>query len=215
MSSSRQTALVMTLPLVVILAGGEGRRIGGGKAVRSLGGEPLIERAIRAGRLWSDDVRLSLRTPEQISNINLPILIDDPDIAGPLAGLWAALLAARDAQRHLALTIACDVPFLPADLDQRLLAGIGEELAAVATSGPNLHPTCALWRVEANDQLATYASSGHRSLIGFAEQVGCTRVQCSEAELFNVNSLADLAEAERKLASEIPPLISPPASTRF
>jgi molybdopterin-guanine dinucleotide biosynthesis protein A len=41
---------------IVILAGGEGRRIGGGKPMRMLGGETLLDRALAIGRRWSDDV---------------------------------------------------------------------------------------------------------------------------------------------------------------
>ena len=41
---------------IVILAGGEGRRIGGGKPERLLGGETLLDRALRSARDWSDDV---------------------------------------------------------------------------------------------------------------------------------------------------------------
>lgn len=193
----------MTPPLVVILAGGEGRRIGGDKPLRMLGGERLIDRVLRLGRLWSDDLRLALREPEQVPCSGVLILVDDPAIRGPLAGLKSALQAAREARRGFALTIPCDVPFLPPDLGAGLHAAIGPRLAAVAATGPDLHPTCALWRTEALDRLPPYLDSGRRSLLGFAKAVGFARAQWAADRFLNVNSPSDLAEAGRRLASEI------------
>lgn len=188
---------------MVILAGGEGRRIGGGKPLRELRGERLIDRAVRTARLWSDDLRLALREPGQVPGLDVPVLVDDHNIAGPLAGLGSALQAAREANHDFALTIPCDVPLLPPDLGPRLQAAIGNRLAAVPASGADLHPACALWRAETLDRLPAYLASGRRSLIGFAEAVGFVRVEWSGEQFFNVNSESDLAEAERRLDSEI------------
>ena len=41
---------------IVILAGGAGRRIGGGKPLRMLGGVTLLDRALAIARAWSDEV---------------------------------------------------------------------------------------------------------------------------------------------------------------
>ncbi len=192
---------MMTAPLIAILAGGEGRRMGGGKPLRRLGGERLVDRAERLARHWSDDVRLSLRQPGQVDGLGLPALIDDPGTPGPLAGLQSALAAAREAGRPAVLTIPCDVPFLPRDLSDRLAAAAGP--AALAASDDDLHPACAWWAAETLDALPGYLASGRRSLLGFAETVGYTAVRWPGDRFLNVNSPADLAEAERRLASEI------------
>ena len=186
-------------PLTVILAGGEGRRMGGAKPLRRLAGERLIDRALRRAAPWSDDLRLSLRQPGQLADPPVPVLLDDPGIPGPLGGLKPALAAAREAGRDLLLTIPCDVPFLPVDLGPRLREAIGTRAAALAASGADLHPTCALWRVEALEHLAGYLARGGRSLVGFAETVGFARAEWDAECFFNVNCEADLAEAERRL----------------
>ena len=98
---------------IVILAGGEGRRIGGGKPQRLLGGETparpraAASRAAGRTRCWS-------RTAGS----------DAPGIEGPLGGIAAALALGGDV-----LTIPCDMPFLPADLPERL--GRTSEAAAL------------------------------------------------------------------------------------
>jgi molybdenum cofactor guanylyltransferase len=202
----------MTERLIVIFAGGEGRRIGGNKPLRLLGGERLIDRAVRIARLWSDDVRVALRTAEQLPGLDLPVLLDDPEIGGPLAGLSAALSACRASGRQTLLTLPCDVPFLPDDLSPSLEQQISDRLAAIASSGADLHPTCALWRPEALDHLPGYVKSGQRSLIGFAEAIGSVSVSWDAAHFFNVNEPADLETAEYRLRLEVENLNQGPGS---
>ena len=87
---------------IVILAGGEGRRIGGGKPARLLGGQSLIDRAIARAWSWSVPVLVAAREGGDIG--------DDPAVEGPLGGVAAALALGGDV-----LTIPCDMPFLPDD----------------------------------------------------------------------------------------------------
>lgn len=187
---------------VVILAGGEGRRIGGGKMLRELGGETLIDRALCLAGGWSPDVRVAVRTDAQAGSFAAPILDDDPALQGPLGGLAAALRLARESGREAVLTLPCDAPFLPFDLPGRLIGEIGEAAAAIAASGGKIHPVCALWRVKVLDRLPTYAASGRLSLRGLADEVGYVPVAWPADPIdpfFNINSEADLQRAEEIL----------------
>ncbi len=191
------------MTMIVILAGGEGRRIGGDKPQRLLFGERLIDRSFRIAGQWSDDVRIALRYSGQVQGVNASVLLDDPLISGPLGGLSSALRAARaDGHGHV-LTLPCDMPFLPGDLLARLTAEIGELGVAMAASGGRVHPVCALWRADALDLLPAYVASGQRSLRGFAETVGCIGVDWPDAFFTNVNTPHEFAAAERRLASEV------------
>lgn len=188
---------------VVILAGGEGRRIGGGKPLRRLGGERLIHRSLAQARLWSDVVAVAVRDPVQLARVEAELVRDDPEIEGPLGGLAAAASFAAERERKLVVTIPADMPFLPADLASRLGAALTAECgAAVASSGGQLHPVCALWRVEQLAAIPAYAASGRRSLRGLADAVGFVVVEWPDRPrdpFFNINSPADLAAAERML----------------
>lgn len=68
---------------VVVLAGGEGRRIGGGKPQRQLAGQTLLARALALAGSWSAHVAIAVRHPgqaperlsikwHQVSNQNSP-----------------------------------------------------------------------------------------------------------------------------------------------
>ena len=68
----------------VVLAGGEGRRISGGKPHRRLGGRTLLERALERARALSPDVALAVREPGQAGGAEVEVLTDAPGIEGPL-----------------------------------------------------------------------------------------------------------------------------------
>ena len=185
-----------------ILAGGEGRRIGGGKPLRMLAGMTLIDRALERAAAWSSVIAIAVRDPQQVGSPEVPIIADAPDVEGPLAGLAAALRFARSSDCAAVLTIPADMPFLPDDLPVRLSEAIESRCVAVAASGCHLHPVCGFWRVEALDALPHYLSTGRRSLRGLAEAVGMVAVDWESEPLdpfFNINSLQDLETAERTL----------------
>jgi molybdopterin-guanine dinucleotide biosynthesis protein A len=184
---------------LVILAGGEGRRIGGAKPLRAFGGERLIDRALRQARVWSDLIAIAVRGASQVEPVEA-VLIRDRDIPGPLGGLISGLEFARQNKRAFLLSIPADMPFLPHDLRDRLTAHIGDHACALAASGGQLHPVCGLWRSTALDQVEDYAAAGRRSLKGFAGQLGFASVNWpvdGADPFFNVNTSEDLAEAAR------------------
>ena len=114
---------------VAILAGGEGRRLGGGKPLRMLGDQRLIDRALTKALQWSDLVTVCVRDPAQVEPIDASLLPDEPGIGGPLAGLVSAMKFGDSNGRALLLTIAADTPFLPGNLLERLLAAQARENA--------------------------------------------------------------------------------------
>lgn len=187
---------------VAILAGGEGRRIGGGKPLRLLGGQRLIDRALAQARQWSDLVAISVRDPAQVEPADAPLLTDGAGIGGPLAGLVSAMTYADSNGCPLLLTIAADTPLLPGNLLERLLAEIGQSRCALASSGGRIHPVCGLWRTSAVSQVEHYLATGRTSVRGFAELVGYRSVEWpvgTADPFFNVNSVEELRAAEAML----------------
>lgn len=185
----------------VILAGGEGSRIGGAKPLIRLAGERLIDRALRQAHHWSDTVAIAVRDASQVGEAGAALIMDEPAIEGPLGGLIAAMNYARERGRGCVLTIPADIPFLPGDLLQRLEVAIGANACALASSRGRLHPVCGLWRVSALEQVDSYLETGRRSLKGFAELVSCVAAEWQggpDDPFFNINSAEDFAEAERR-----------------
>ena len=182
----------------------------GAKAGRLLGGRTLLERAMAQAAGYSPLVALSVRTPGQSLAGAVPVLTDDPDLPGPLAGVASALRFAEETAAQTVLTIPVDAPFLPADLADRLRAALAEDIGvALARSGGQLHPVCALWRAGLDDQLRAYADTGRGALMGLADAVGWAAVEWPTQPVdpfFNVNTPQDLARAEALFgASPTPP----------
>lgn len=184
---------------VAILAGGEGRRIGGCKPLRRFAGERLIDRALRQARQWSAVVAIAVRDEAQVGSVDAR-LIRDEAVPGPLGGLISALDFAGAQGRALVLAIPADMPFLPDNLLEMLRANVGDRACALAASAGHLHPVCGLWRTAALDSARAYAAAGRRSLRGFAGDIGFATVEWPVGPrdpFFNVNTSEDLAAAVR------------------
>jgi molybdopterin-guanine dinucleotide biosynthesis protein A len=192
-------------PLIAaVLAGGEGRRMGGVKALRPFRGAPLVAHAVGLARRWTAEVVVVVRDPAQVAGaVDAPLVLDRRDIEGPLAGLAAALAYARDAGAGGLITLPCDMPNLPADLPARLVAGLGEALAAMPLVDGQVEPACGLWRPAALERLAAYLAGGGSSLRGFAEACGFAPV-AFPPEAAQAFAGANTPEALARLADEDP-----------
>jgi molybdopterin-guanine dinucleotide biosynthesis protein A len=183
----------------VVLAGGEGRRMGGGKPLQAFGDGTLIARALELARGYANDVAVAVRDPVQAGGYDARLIRDNPAIEGPLAGLAAALDDARSQGVDAVLTLPCDAPQLPSDLARRLADALTETPraeAAIAASGGQWHPVCGLWRASARDRFPEYLASGARSLRGFAEACHAVVVEWSTAPadpFANANTPEELA----------------------
>jgi molybdopterin-guanine dinucleotide biosynthesis protein A len=175
--------------LGLILAGGQSRRMGSDKALLTLGGETLLDRALR--RLGPQVEGLTISANSALAS-DFTILADEVPDQGPLGGVLAGLAhAKRQGFTHL-VTAAVDTPFFPEDLAARLSAS-GER---VVVRG---HPVFALWPVVLEDDLRQALDQGERKLFHVMARLHFTELALPDAAFFNVNTRDDLAEAERRL----------------
>lgn len=186
-------------PPAVILAGGEGRRIGGDKALRLLGGRPLVSHVIE--RVAPQVSGLAINAPggAALVTLGLPLLPDPAGGLGPLAGISAALHWARGLGADKVLTVAVDTPFLPADLVTRLCSGGSDAAYAVTDDGP--HATTGLWPVSLAGDLDGALADGVRKVRDWTRTIGAVAVRFPDAAaFFNVNTPEDLKAAEARLS---------------
>lgn len=185
---------------VVILAGGLGTRMGGGKSERLFRGRRLIDPVIDLASAWCVPAVMCVREPAQVTQGACGWIFDRPDIDGPLAGLLAAFEWARGECLDRFLTLPCDTPFLPADVLEKLCsASEAGKRPAVAVSNGRRHPVCAVWPAESFGRVETYAAAGRRSLIGALEACGAVNVPWPEGDpdvFVNINTPEDLVRFE-------------------
>lgn len=180
---------------LVILAGGESRRMGTDKAVIELNGERLIDILIRRFSAKADPIFLSAK---QDYGTGLPIIPDDPDApGGPVGAIFtvsAKLLGMRTDVAGF-VTVPVDAPFAPEDLTQRLTA---DGRCAVAQDPERMHPTFAYWRCDVVNAVRATHDHGDRSpsLQWLVRQCASESVTWTDPTQFiNVNRPEDLATA--------------------
>lgn len=129
-----------------ILAGGRARRYGGAdKASLTVGRARIIDRQLAALSVVADDIRIVANDTDRYGALGVRVIPDAILDAGPLGGIYSALI---DARHDAVIVLACDLPFVTAALFERLVIErrAGEEVdAVVPRSGRGLEPLCALY----------------------------------------------------------------------
>lgn len=187
------------------------------KALVELAGLTLLERVMVALAPQIADLAVNLPPDLDLPDLALPVVRDQgAAFDGPLAGVLAGLSRASalsPVPSHL-LTVPVDLPLLPADLVERLAAGIDGPDRIVFAEGPGgAAPLCALWPLSAMERLSAFLADGTQRRVGSflaaerARGVAFPPVRIGEREIdpfFNINTPADLAEAADLIAATRP-----------
>jgi molybdopterin-guanine dinucleotide biosynthesis protein A len=197
----------------LLLAGGQSRRMGSGdKALRVIGGVPLLDLVIERMRPQVETLVLNANgDPTRFSSFGLPVVPDSvPDYAGPLAGVLAGLDWTAEHRRDCThvVSVATDAPFLPRDLVSRLVRGMeksGADLACAASAGQP-HPVIGLWPVRLRENLRhAVVDETVRKVDVWTARHRLTTVPFPSEPIdpfFNANRPEDLATAAALLAAE-------------
>lgn len=184
----------------VLLAGGQGSRMGGvDKGLVSLRGRPMAEWVLeRLGPQVDELIINANQNAERYAAFGYPVFADRiGGFAGPLAGLHAALAVAR---HPLVATAPCDSPFLPADLVERLHAALVAETAdlAVAHTFDQAHPVFCLCRRGVLAHLGAFLESGGRKIDRWYSTLKVARVRFDDQEdaFRNINTRDELRDLE-------------------
>lgn len=203
----------------VVLAGGEGRRMGPGalKPLRLLAGRPMVSYVVDRLRPQVMDLVVVANDPApEFRTLAVPVISDPPDIQemarregrrlGPLAGILAGMEWALEQHPHCGwiLTAPADVPFLPLDLTVRLcgLMHVPEPDVLMVRHGKRREHTLAIWSVKlARDLRRAILEEGMRRVETFAQRYAFEELAWpgNGAPFLNVNTPAELSEAMRRL----------------
>ena len=94
---------------IVVLAGGESRRMGQNKALMPFLKQPLIERVVKRLAPFADELLVISNKPDQYEFLGVSLTPDIMPGRGALGGLYTALSSAH---QPLAAVVACDMPFV-------------------------------------------------------------------------------------------------------
>lgn len=186
----------LTLPLVVLLAGGQSRRMEGqDKALAEIGGQRMIDRVLDRLRLQAGTVLLSAPHDYATGLTTIPDETNGP--RGPVGAIRAIAAHVASQGGDSFVTCPVDAPFVPHDLVARLCA-TGH--VAMAEAGGALQPVFALWSARAVLAALPEDRCDERwSLHRLGEALGAVGVPFDGASvLMNVNTPGDLVEARRR-----------------
>ena len=174
----------------IVLAGGRGTRAGGAdKGLLTFEGRPLIEHVIQQVAPQVDDIIISAnRNTEEYHRYSNRVVTDNDDgYLGPLSGILSCL---PHCAHEFVLIVACDMPALPKDLAQRLLANIGSNAACIATVDGQ-HQLALLIHKDLTDSLQQQLDKDQLSLIRWVQSLAYSTASFDgAAEMFaNLNTL--------------------------
>jgi molybdopterin-guanine dinucleotide biosynthesis protein A len=184
----------------VILAGGQGRRMGTvDKGLVPLDGRPMVSHVLQRLVPQVDEILINAnRHLDDYAALGHRVIPDAiGGFAGPLAGLHVGLAQATHA---LVATVPCDSPFLPPDLVTRLHAALDTHNAdlAVARTFDQPHPVFALVRKRVLPHLTRFLESGGRKIDAWYATLATIEVAFDdEADAFrNINTVDELSAAD-------------------
>jgi molybdopterin-guanine dinucleotide biosynthesis protein A len=194
----------MTKLSVVIMAGGESRRMGQDKALVPFLGQALIQHVLARVRELGDEVLITGNQPKRLAFLGLPVYPDLLPGRGALSGLYTAFVSA---QHPLVAVVGCDMPFASAGLLAALRdALLAQEVdAVVPQTHAGLEPFHAVYRRETCLAAVKAAlDAGFRRADSWHAQVRMAYFSESEIARFdprgeafiNINTVEELQDAE-------------------
>ena len=187
----------------IILAGGKSQRLDQDKALVTIGGKTLIERVIERLRPLTSQL-LIVTSPEQTGRLaadEAEVLVDLYPGKGSLVGIYTGLMAARSSH---SIVVACDMPFLNADL-LRYMIELSPDFEAVVPrlGGGQVEPLHAIYAKSCLDGMKVRLERNqlhvHSFLdsirVRYVERTECQRLDPQLLSFFNINYPADLDRA--------------------
>jgi molybdopterin-guanine dinucleotide biosynthesis protein A len=195
----------------VVLAGGQGQRMGGSdKARLKLGGSTLLSRVVDGLARQTSRVVVNSNTPDELQIKAARAVISDrvAGFAGPLAGVEAALHwnSIQPNPSDYILSVATDTPFFPSDLAAQMTqVADGRPIIAIAQSRGINQPVFGLWPAVIRLDLSEWLKDKkNRKVMAFVrmfdhEFVEFPPYKHGEIDVdpfFNINTPEDLAQAD-------------------
>lgn len=187
----------------LILAGGRGTRMGTvDKGLQMFRSAPMALHVLM--RLSPQVGYVMINANQNIApyeGFGVPVWQDEMQgFAGPLAGLQTGMV---HCDTDYLVTAPCDSPFLPADLVERLAAGLEEKNAdlAVAVTGAGetrqAHPVFCLAKASLLPHLTLYLQEGGRKFDKWYASLNVAEVHFDEEDAFrNINTREELHQLE-------------------
>jgi molybdopterin-guanine dinucleotide biosynthesis protein A len=186
---------------LLVLAGGESRRMGRPKAWLEVGDTFLLRHVVDNLASAFAEVLVSFAEPEQLEQpVPYRIVFDRKHSAGPLAGLEAGL---QTSSNDVTFVVACDMPYVTLDVAHMAIAAARRCDAALPRVDGRPEPLCGAYKRSALPFVTGALNTGRLKAADIANDLDVTWLEGLDSKLFrSLNTTEDLDRFRVEFAAQ-------------
>ena len=189
--------------ILVILAGGQSRRFGGGyKTLNKFNKISILDRIIQNFSKLEMEIVLNVNSNEdQFLKTGLHLIKDElENFQGPLAGIYSSMKWVLENRKNIEwiFTSPSDTPFLNKSLVNKFLSTNynNKTNIVIAKSSNKTHPVIGFWHISLIKSLEEFLAKDNRKIMHWVEGQNYKILNYdNKNNFFNINTKADLEEA--------------------
>ena len=189
--------------ILVILAGGQSRRFGGGyKTLNKFNKISILDRIIQNFSKLEMEIVLNVNSNEdQFLKTGLHLIKDElENFQGPLAGIYSSMKWVLENRKNIEwiFTSPSDTPFLNKNLVNKFLSTDynNKTNIIIAKSSNKTHPVIGFWHISLIKSLEEFLAKDNRKIMHWVEGQNYEFLNFeNKNNFFNINTQADLEEA--------------------
>ena len=189
--------------IIVILAGGQSRRFGGGyKTLNKFNNISILDRIIQNFKKLEMEIVLNVNSNEdQFIKTGLDLIKDElENFQGPLAGIFSSMKWVLENKKNIEwiFTSPSDTPFLNKSLVNKFLSTKYNDKTniVIAKSSSKTHPVIGFWNISLIKSLEEFLATENRKIMHWVELQNYELLNFENKNyFFNINTQADLGEA--------------------
>ena len=189
--------------ILVILAGGQSRRFGGGyKTLYKINNISILNRIIQNFKKLKMELVLNVNSNEdEFLKKRLHLIKDElENFQGPLAGIYSSMKWTLENRKNIEwiFTSPSDTPFIDSSLVNKFLKTkyIDKTKIILANSSKKTHPVIGMWHISLFKSLEDFLAKENRKIMLWVKEQNFEILNFENKNyFFNINTQADLAEA--------------------
>ena len=189
--------------ILVILAGGQSRRFGGGyKTLYKFNKISILDRIIQNFMKLEIEIVLNVNSNEdQFLKTGLHLIKDElENFQGPLAGIYSSMKWVLENRKNIEwiFTSPSDTPFLNKNLVNKFLSTNynNKTNIIIAQTSNKTHPVIGFWHISLIKSLEEFLAKDNRKIMHWVEGQNYEILNFeNKNNFFNINTQADLEEA--------------------
>ncbi len=190
---------------LVILAGGQSKRFGGGfKTLHKFNNQSLLNRILNNYANLNIQVALNVNSSEiEFSKTGLDLIKDETEnFQGPLAGIYSSIKWIYQKNKNIEwiLTTPSDTPFLFAEIINKFFKTEFKENSKIilAKNAGKIHPVIGLWHISLLKNLEEFLKKDDRKIMNWVKLQDYEVLNFeNKNHFFNINTKSDLEEATK------------------